>query len=568
MADSGKLPALSDRAKAQLRELIKLEIDNLSINNEDDGLLNYILVLVSNRKTEQNIIDDLDLFFPPTSSQSSAVFTKWLVERVMQLAKADKAEEAAAEEARRRLSGSGLPSAVVVPPKEDRHERTSRGKLDINPRTFGNAFKEATESRRETSSNRSRRDSDGDRDSFQRHRSDRDRSSSDRTSENEKNSRSSSRQSPKSLGRSANEAPPVQVNHEEKEVTEYHKSRSEASRATSNIGGAGILLKAVKESHEATAPRKFTAPVEEVPSAKRAREEDEEIQQAQHKSARSVNKEPEEEPESNTAESNPAPRASVFSRLQINRAPSDSNLTESADQALLSIEQQEEQLRQKKQELLNAQLESAHFARHQFLQEQLQKQEQLQLVQQQSLEKAPPVQCKFFPKCSNMKDCKFTHPQVICKFSPTCTNALCNYFHPPKPKPAPAVVNPTAPCKFHPNCKNKECPFFHPRMCKKVYKSVCGNPVCVFHHAPELAPPRALEAISCRFGANCLNEKCSYSHPALTAPTCRYGLNCLKEHCSYSHPQGKAPHISERQFAAAESTQAEFTPGQLQGVPQ
>jgi hypothetical protein len=118
--------------------------------------------------------------------------------------------------------------------------------------------------------------------------------------------------------------------------------------------------------------------------------------------------------------------------------------------------------------------------------------------------------CKFNLKCNN-KDCKFAHqspaapPGItidmndICAFGAACKNFKCTGRH---PSPAVRVAHQSdQDCKFFPNCQNPRCPFRHPstRLCRNG--TSCSTPNCKFTHV----------TTKCKFNP-CLNPSCPFVH--------------------------------------------------------
>ncbi|KAI1264126.1 hypothetical protein F5Y18DRAFT_417829 [Xylariaceae sp. FL1019] len=109
--------------------------------------------------------------------------------------------------------------------------------------------------------------------------------------------------------------------------------------------------------------------------------------------------------------------------------------------------------------------------------------------------------CKFNLACTN-KDCKFAHQSPsappnttvdvndVCSFGAACKNWKCVGRHPsPAIKRAHQVEQE---CKFYPNCTNNNCPFKHPDMppcrnggdCNTMCKyTPCKNRFCPYKHA-------------------------------------------------------------------------------------
>uniref|UniRef100_A0A8B9G3U1 Zinc finger CCCH domain-containing protein 14 n=1 Tax=Amazona collaria TaxID=241587 RepID=A0A8B9G3U1_9PSIT len=106
------------------------------------------------------------------------------------------------------------------------------------------------------------------------------------------------------------------------------------------------------------------------------------------------------------------------------------------------------------------------------------------------------IQTRVFPNCRFADKCLFIHPN--CKYDAKCTKPDCPYTHasrrlphtPPKPAPLPTLSIPSSSplCKFFPACKKMECPFYHPKHCR--FNTQCTRPDCTFYHPTIAVPPR------------------------------------------------------------------------------
>uniref|UniRef100_A0A2K6GJL2 Zinc finger CCCH domain-containing protein 14 n=1 Tax=Propithecus coquereli TaxID=379532 RepID=A0A2K6GJL2_PROCO len=122
-----------------------------------------------------------------------------------------------------------------------------------------------------------------------------------------------------------------------------------------------------------------------------------------------------------------------------------------------------------------------------------------------------------------------------CKYWPACKNGdECAYHHP------------ISPCKAFPNCKFAEkCLFVHPN-CK--YDAKCTKPDCPFTHMsrriPILPPkPAVTTAIPpsssqlCRYFPACKKMECPFYHPK----HCRFNTQCTRPDCTFYHPTITVP---------------------------
>ncbi|XP_070654105.1 zinc finger CCCH domain-containing protein 14 isoform X12 [Bos indicus] len=106
----------------------------------------------------------------------------------------------------------------------------------------------------------------------------------------------------------------------------------------------------------------------------------------------------------------------------------------------------------------------------------------------------PVSPCKAFPNCKFAEKCLFVHPN--CKYDAKCTKPDCPFTHmsrrtpglPPKPVTAPAPPSSSQLCRYFPACKKMECPFYHPKHCR--FNTQCTRPDCAFYHPTITVPPR------------------------------------------------------------------------------
>ncbi|XP_059544618.1 zinc finger CCCH domain-containing protein 14 isoform X12 [Myotis daubentonii] len=121
-----------------------------------------------------------------------------------------------------------------------------------------------------------------------------------------------------------------------------------------------------------------------------------------------------------------------------------------------------------------------------------------------------------------------------CKYWPACKNGdECAYHHP------------ISPCKAFPNCKFAEkCLFVHPN-CK--YDAKCTKPDCPFTHMnrriPVLPPKPVITATPssssqlCRYFPACKKMECPFYHPK----HCRFNTQCTRPDCTFYHPTITVP---------------------------
>ncbi|XP_030659789.1 zinc finger CCCH domain-containing protein 14 isoform X12 [Nomascus leucogenys] len=122
-----------------------------------------------------------------------------------------------------------------------------------------------------------------------------------------------------------------------------------------------------------------------------------------------------------------------------------------------------------------------------------------------------------------------------CKYWPACKNGDECAYH-----------HPISPCKAFPNCKFAEkCLFVHPN-CK--YDAKCTKPDCPFTHVsrripvlspkPAVAPPASPSSSQlCRYFPACKKMECPFYHPK----HCRFNTQCTRPDCTFYHPTINVP---------------------------
>ncbi|XP_032734482.1 zinc finger CCCH domain-containing protein 14 isoform X5 [Lontra canadensis] len=122
-----------------------------------------------------------------------------------------------------------------------------------------------------------------------------------------------------------------------------------------------------------------------------------------------------------------------------------------------------------------------------------------------------------------------------CKYWPACKNGDECAYH-----------HPVSPCKAFPNCKFAEkCLFVHPN-CK--YDAKCTKPDCPFTHMsrriPVLPPKPAVATPAspsssqlCRYFPACKKMECPFYHPK----HCRFNTQCTRPDCTFYHPTITVP---------------------------
>ncbi|XP_007462797.1 PREDICTED: zinc finger CCCH domain-containing protein 14 isoform X4 [Lipotes vexillifer] len=121
-----------------------------------------------------------------------------------------------------------------------------------------------------------------------------------------------------------------------------------------------------------------------------------------------------------------------------------------------------------------------------------------------------------------------------CKYWPACKNGDECAYH-----------HPVSPCKAFPNCKFAEkCLFVHPN-CK--YDAKCTKPECPFTHMsrripvlppkPVTTPASPSSSQLCRYFPACKKMECPFYHPK----HCRFNTQCTRPDCTFYHPTITVP---------------------------
>ncbi|KAM5178812.1 zinc finger CCCH domain-containing protein 14 isoform 6-T6 [Callospermophilus lateralis] len=121
-----------------------------------------------------------------------------------------------------------------------------------------------------------------------------------------------------------------------------------------------------------------------------------------------------------------------------------------------------------------------------------------------------------------------------CKYWPACKNGDECAYH-----------HPISPCKAFPNCKFAEkCLFVHPN-CK--FDAKCTKPDCPFTHMSrriQVLPPKPVTTPTpssssqlCRYFPACKKMECPFYHPK----HCRFNTQCTRPDCTFYHPTITVP---------------------------
>ncbi|XP_022432050.1 zinc finger CCCH domain-containing protein 14 isoform X10 [Delphinapterus leucas] len=121
--------------------------------------------------------------------------------------------------------------------------------------------------------------------------------------------------------------------------------------------------------------------------------------------------------------------------------------------------------------------------------------------------------CKYWPACKNGEECAYHHPVSPCKAFPNCKFAeKCLFVHPN--------------CKYDAKCTKPECPFTH--MSRRI-------PVLPPKPVATPAPPSSSQL--CRYFPACKKMECPFYHPK----HCRFNTQCTRPDCTFYHPTITVP---------------------------
>jgi hypothetical protein len=165
---------------------------------------------------------------------------------------------------------------------------------------------------------------------------------------------------------------------------------------------------------------------------------------------------------------------------------------------------------------------------------------------------AAETMCRYNKTCRNA-ECPFAHSgpmtftgivvdtAVECPHGAACMNNRCASRHPSPAKKQ--AYQSTVPCKFGPYCQKPGCTFQHPPKGPCKNGADCTEEGCEFWHNP----------VMCKY-PQCTNKQCPYKH----APGQKRGY--YRSHqVVFNGEEGQ--HVSERQFVAGEGEEELITPG-------
>ncbi|XP_059038571.1 zinc finger CCCH domain-containing protein 14 isoform X8 [Mustela lutreola] len=122
--------------------------------------------------------------------------------------------------------------------------------------------------------------------------------------------------------------------------------------------------------------------------------------------------------------------------------------------------------------------------------------------------------CKYWPACKNGDECAYHHPVSPCKAFPNCKFAeKCLFVHPN--------------CKYDAKCTKPDCPFTH--MSRRI-------PVLPPKPVATPASPSSSQQL-CRYFPACKKMECPFYHPK----HCRFNTQCTRPDCTFYHPTITVP---------------------------
>ncbi|KAF9903231.1 hypothetical protein EC991_004054 [Linnemannia zychae] len=134
-----------------------------------------------------------------------------------------------------------------------------------------------------------------------------------------------------------------------------------------------------------------------------------------------------------------------------------------------------------------------------------------------------PDDCKFGARCTR-PDCKFRHPEGA-------ANSQSSQFN-----HQPVQAQQQQLCRFYPNCTKPNCPFIHPSTSDAPQDSSMET-----SGAAESQEVVSRSPIPCRFGDQCMRPGCHFTHPrdgtASNMPLCKFNP-CTRPGCPFRHPSG------------------------------
>ncbi|XP_053521947.1 zinc finger CCCH domain-containing protein 14 isoform X9 [Artibeus jamaicensis] len=121
--------------------------------------------------------------------------------------------------------------------------------------------------------------------------------------------------------------------------------------------------------------------------------------------------------------------------------------------------------------------------------------------------------CKYWPACKNGDECAYHHPVSPCKAFPNCKFAeKCLFVHPN--------------CKYDAKCTKPDCPFTH-----------VSRRIPILPPKPVLTPSPSSSSQLCRYFPACKKMECPFYHPK----HCRFNTQCTRPDCTFYHPTITVP---------------------------
>jgi hypothetical protein len=164
------------------------------------------------------------------------------------------------------------------------------------------------------------------------------------------------------------------------------------------------------------------------------------------------------------------------------------------------------------------------------------------------------IMCRWNLRCTK-PDCEYAHQSPVslggiavdtsmeCPHGVACKNTRCTGRHPSPAKKRDYQAK--TPCSFGPNCQRPDCPFSHPTVPACKNGADCDAAGCQYWH----------NSVMCKFPA-CTNPRCPYKHePGQKKGPFKNATLILNG--------GEKGHVSERKFVADEATEELITPNTI-----
>ncbi|KAG0247319.1 hypothetical protein BG011_001682, partial [Mortierella polycephala] len=139
-----------------------------------------------------------------------------------------------------------------------------------------------------------------------------------------------------------------------------------------------------------------------------------------------------------------------------------------------------------------------------------------------------PVRCKFWPNCAQKDMCQYWHPKELCAEYPNCPNSAdtCLYVHP--------LAEPTA--EQIAAARRQALQSMRKSKGDAGAGGANGGAADNGNAMQMPFALGAKELEECRFGESCSRPDCKFLHPERKQAACRFYPNCTKANCPFYHP--------------------------------